>query len=332
VTVLSSTRKWAGVLLAAIAVCALPARAEIRVVDGGGAPQPGVRVSCGGRVEPSSGAGVVGLEGCETVWLQTRLDPPLALKVVDGVATLPPRRHARVTLRDGATGRAITSGVVHWAILQAPLELRAVAWKSPAGQLDAWVEGAATGTIEAPGYRSAEIELAPGDERGVALLEPIVDLQVTVTPPAKGNVLWCKDGELGLTSPFFAVARSCELDGSGRATLAGVTKGIRITGVALCPGIAPRLFSEATTGAEVRLSLERGSCVRVAVRGPDAAPMKEVRVLAKGRLAELDGFPWTQESRSGADGAGEVCGVPAGAFVLELSARGMATRRQELRA
>jgi hypothetical protein len=166
----------------------------------------------------------------------------------------------------------------------------------------------------------------------VVLLEPIVDLRVAVTPPEKGSVLWCNAGELRLTTSFPAVAQSCELDARGHGSLGTVAKGARIMGVALCRGMAPRVFYEAVAGGEVRLPLERGSCVRVALRGPDGGPLANARVLAKGRLAELDGFPWTQESRSGADGVAEVCGIPPGAFVLELAAKGMATQREELQA
>lgn len=295
-------------------------RAEVKVVDSAGVPVSAVNFTCANAATPPDGQ----IEACTQLWAQRPPSPPVLVRSEEGVVRLPKGAAAHITVLDATTGRPVTSGTILWSKPGAPAALTDTAWTAPGGMIEVLLDVPASGEIRSRGYRARPFRLAPGDTRQALLLDPILDVEVAVTPASTGIVRWCLRRALTLTSSFRVVAEETLLDPKGRCVLHDMPRGQEVVGVILVPGSAPTVFAGPTNAARIPVTLSSGTCATARIHGPEG-PLTGARLEVAGALSNRDGLPWAQETRSPDDGRADVCGLLAGRATAEVTAKGMAT-------
>jgi hypothetical protein len=254
-------------------------------------------------------------------WVSNDASRPVLLKPdADDQLRFPDLPVARLLVLDATTGNAVPEGRLRWTDVGIPDSISTITWSAAGGRLDLGCRGGESVELMARGYRTRALTLETGDRRKTIVLEPSGDLEIRVRPATAGSLWLADQREISVMSPFLTASTEHEIDASGVTVVRDLDAKSVYKGVIAVPGRAPVVGE--IEGLPKRLELELGTGLSVSgtVRDHNDQPVARARVRATGLIDELGGFPYRQNTRTGAEGEFAITGLLAGEVTIRVCA------------
>jgi protocatechuate 3,4-dioxygenase beta subunit len=272
------------------------------------------------------------LEGAPTVpasggmvWVRAGLGVPL-LMAPDGSGSLqlPELDSARVLLLDGVSSEPVTDGTLTWVVPDAPAELVNSQWHAAGGSLDLPCRGGETLEFRAAGYAEASYHVILDGRRHTVLLQPVGALTVKLQPSTEARLWLAREDSIDVANLFSQVAVQHDIAAQGPTEVQDLDLGAAYVALVVAPGAAPVQASVERLPHSLVLDLDQGLHVSGTVVDENDEPLAGARVEALGKLAELDGFTYTQDGTTSGNGVFTITGLLPGEVRVRACAEGRA--------
>lgn len=279
--------------------------------------EPPGELLCNGELKPLAEAMAGKVVCSEPVWVRLPKSQPLAVSVQD-IPKVEDLGLCTVMVRDAVSLRAVSRGELVFpeapkALARIPMEEKWQFRCRPPVRV----------VVEAPGYASGTAVFGKPGER-VVLLEPQKELTLELVPLAEGQVCWVRERDLRVDVLFRSASHCTPLAAPTRLTLPGGGATLLV----LAKGLQPALISMAEVPEKQRVSLESGVSLPVVVVDQNHQPKPGAKVEVTQKFSLADGFPFTQEATTDAQGRTTVTGLVAGKATVRATAGGFTARRE----
>ncbi|MEJ2190083.1 MAG: carboxypeptidase-like regulatory domain-containing protein [Acidobacteriota bacterium] len=259
------------------------------------------------------------------VWVRAGLGVPLLMAPDEsGSLHLPELNSARLLLLDAVSGEPITNGTLTWVMPDAPPEIVASEWHAAGGKLDLPCRGGETLEFRAAGYAEASHHVILDGRRHAVPLQPVGALTVELQPPTKAKLWLAREDRIDVANLFSHVAVQHDIAAEEPTEVQDLELGTAYVAVVVAPGAAPVQASVQRLPRNLVLDLDQGLRVSGRVVDENDEPLAGARVEALGRLAELDGFTYTQNGTTSGNGAFDITGLLPGKVRVRACAEGRA--------
>jgi len=319
------------VAAALTAVLWAPAGVEAaQVVDAAGDAIGVVSVQCSDGVQWRLLAPEEEAVAGEACYVSIVAGEPILVGVSEnGVIRLPELRTVPLVVLDEGTGTPIEAGTMAWSENGAQEDPVVVDWQAEGGRLDVRPHTATTVSIQAEGYRAAEVRLDQElSRRRTVLLRPVAGLTVTLDPPVKGELKLANEDEISPYKTFQSICETHEIE-DGKLTLEELRADVIHIGAVLTSGYEPILLHVDTLPFKLEASLEQGMSAEGIVHDSAGEPIPKAEVSIEGLVQALDDLTYEQQATTNAEGRFLMTGLIPGLARIKACAKGFTCVTEE---